>query len=148
MTKWQFLGDAERILITKGLKADLDAIGAALDGTRLADDGVKAELGRRHWPVSERIWQGRNYAYDGFKDGVAVEAIGPGTSGQRAIVYEFVRMELGRHRPERVEVGVLVVSTRTHFTNALSWAERLREADILRVPVAILGVDTRRARAR
>ena len=143
MAEWHFQGDAERILAAKGLKGDLDAICAALHGTDLADLRVKRELEIRRWRTSERIWKEANYSYDGFRDGVAVEAIGPGTSGERAIVYEFVRMELGRHRADRVDVGVLFVSTRTHLTKAKSWAVRLRDADILRIPIAIVGIDTR-----
>lgn len=143
VAKWHSQGEASRILTAKGLKTDLDAIGAALDGTDLADLRVKRELEIRHWRTSEKIWKEANYTYDGFRDGVAVEAIGPGTSGERAIVYEFVRMELGRHRADRVEVGVLFVSMRTHLAKSKSWAVRLREAGILLIPIAIVGIDTR-----
>ena len=49
--------------------------------------------------------------------------------------------------------GVLIVSTRTkrpdrpnrrgYFDRAKDFAQRLREAEVLRIPIAILGVDTR-----
>jgi len=155
MVEWHFLGDAERVLTAKGVKVDLDEVAGALDGTDLADTAVKQELKKRHWRTSEPVWEGAKYSYDGFKDSVAVEAVGPGTSNGRAITYGLVKMELGRQRPVCVEVGVLIVSTKTknpkkkpHFDEAKEFAQRLREAGILRVPAAILGIDTRRGRVR
>jgi len=158
MAKWEFLGEAERVLTAKGLKDELDAIGAALDGTELADTLVKREFAKRHWQTSERVWPDGNFSYDAFRDGVAVEAIGPKTSIERAIIYGLVKMELGRRRPARVDAGVLVVSTRTkrldrpmrkpYFDRAVDFAHRLQDADILRTPIAFLGVDTQRARTR
>ena len=144
MASWHFEGVAERTLDAKGLRADLDAMGKALDGTDLSDRTAKREMEMRRWRTSERIWEDASYTYDGFKDGVAVEVIGPRTSGERSVVYGFVKMELGRDRPNPVEVGVLVVSTKSiHFAKAKDWAGRLQSANILRLPVAILGIKTR-----
>lgn len=152
----EYLGEAEKELSARGALQDLEDLAHQLVGTPLDDNLVRLILKGMEWRTDRKVWREREFKYDGFKNGVALEAISPAAQIEGAIK-DLIKMEYG-HRAGDVGVGILVVSTLTkkpesrrkepYFDRAVYIARRLREVDLLRVPTAIIGVSTAHGRPR
>jgi hypothetical protein len=138
----------------KGLKDEIRGIRDRLNNTPLRDGDVKKQLRKSHWDTNKTVWENRRSAYDGFKNGVALESVGEGSKIDSTSA--LIRIEVG-YRQGIVKVGVLFVPRdregradrprgKRRFDRAIDLASRLQEIGILTAPVSIFGVDTRKTR--